>query len=81
MDGGIRVEHSDSFTVVAAEVAAVIGSVFNGFKTESPKKAELFRLALVVALQPDSPTWNPGDNECVTICIPQKDEGNKKGGA
>lgn len=73
MDKCVRVEHSDSLTVVAAEVAAVIGSIFNAFKNQSPMKAEMFRMAIAVALQPDSPTWNPGDNELVTICIPKKE--------
>ena len=72
---GIRVEHSGSLTVVAAETAAVIGSIFNAFKMENPHKAEMYRLAIAIALQPDSPTWHPGDNECVTICVPQKEEG------
>lgn len=72
--GGVRVEHSGSLTVVAAESAAVIGSIFNAFKMENPHKAEMYRLAVAMALQPDSPTWNPGDNDCVTICIPKKDK-------
>ena len=71
-DGGVRVEHSGSLTVVAAETAAVIGSIFNAFKMENPQKAEMYRLAIAVALQPDSPTWHPGDNDCVTIRIPKK---------
>lgn len=76
IQGGVRVEHSGSLTVVAAESAAVIGSIFNAFKMENPHKAEMFRLAIALALQPDSPTWNPGDNGCVTICIPKNNKEN-----
>lgn len=72
------VEHKGDPVRVAAEVACSIGAIFNGFKTTDTMSAEMFRLALVKMLLPDSGVWNPGDGDVISIVLPSD---KKKGGA
>jgi hypothetical protein len=73
-----RVEHSGDPVRVAAEIACVAGTIYNGYRTVNKGGAELLRLAFIKMLLPDSGVWNPGEGDLTTIVIPKN---NKKGGA
>ena len=74
-----RVEHKGDPVRVAAELAASIGAIFNGYKSIDERLAEIFRMTLVPMMLPGSPIWNPGEGDVVSMVIPG--DIHKKGGA
>ena len=73
-----RCEHSGDPIRVAAEVAASIGAIYNGYKCADIKLAEAFRMTFATMLLPDSGVWTPGEGDLTTMVIPKD---TKKGGA
>ena len=74
-----RVEHKGDPVRVGVEVAASVAAIFNGYKTMNPTTAEVFRMTLVRMMMPESPIWNPGEEDIVSMVIPG--DIHKKGGA
>ena len=64
-----RVHHSGEPVMVAVELAASIGAIYNGYKIVDSTQAELFRLAILAMLTPDSGVWTPGDGDLTTVII------------
>ena len=71
----IRVEKNDvcdavitgDLTSIIAEVAIGIGAIYQSIMNSANESAaEVFRIGLLVAMDPDSPTWLPRDG-LVTI--------------
>lgn len=73
------VEHNGDPIRVAAELAACAGAIYSGLRITDQMSAEVFRLALVRTLMPESGVWNPQDGEVTTIIRPK--DMHKKDGA
>lgn len=52
---------------LAAELALLIGRIYDALKADNPGNADYFRTMLQVALFDDSPTWNVSHASGVTI--------------
>lgn len=74
-----RVEHMGDPVMVAAEVAAASGAVYNAYKTRNTLAAEIFRVALIKSLMPDSPAWDPDRSTTVVISADKKSGGAPTG--
>ena len=73
-----HVHHSGEPVMVAVEMAASIGAIYNGYKIVDSTQAELFRMAILAMITKNSGVWPPGDGDLTTVII---QENIKKDGA
>ena len=73
-----RVHNSGEPVMVAVELAASIGTIYNGYKIVDSTQAELFRMAILAMITKNSGVWTPGDDDLTTVIIR---ENIKKDGA
>ena len=64
-----RVHHSGEPVMVAVELAASIGAIYNGYKIVDSTQAELFRMAILAMITQNSGVWTPGDGDLTTVII------------
>lgn len=62
-------------TELGADVCYLVGHIFAQTKEMSESAANMFRMAVIAGLLPDSPTWNISPNNGTTIrfMVPQKE--------
>ena len=73
-----RVHNSGEPVMVAVELAASIGAIYDGYKIVDSTQAELFRMAILAMITKNSGVWTPGDDDLTTVIIR---ENIKKDGA
>ena len=69
-------QHCGDPVTIAVELSIAAGDIFNAFKSRSVAAAEVFRSALLAALEKDSPSWQQ-DEGFTSVMI----QGIKKGDA
>lgn len=69
-DGPDKVVAAGPMEIIAAEIAAAIGQVYNCMAKNSKLEASRFRVLLALSLMPDSPAWEyDGGGNGVTVSV------------